>query len=248
MGGRFYEKKTHNISKPNFLEMFIDAGAMNREDMGEYINPTGEDLDLIEILPINDRHLCSYYQEVGNSYVTPSLPTMKWHFRVNHAFIQVDGNMFLVSCRPFSTITGPNIIASKWILLFVLFESSYLIKICRPIMSKITFLYLPNNSSNIYLQTTSMSGRLPNWMIMVMMQTFITIEINWTIRSLNILSCKSFILNLQQMSLRKLLYLFVSKEVHNICSAYNNIRNAVCQFFSRINNKMQNASEGHFWR
>lgn len=61
----FYEKKPHSLSKSNFLEMLIDAGAMNQEDMGEYINPTGEDLDLIEILPINDGHVCSYCQELG---------------------------------------------------------------------------------------------------------------------------------------------------------------------------------------
>lgn len=50
------------------------------------------------------------------------------------------------------------------------------------------------------------------------------------------------------LELRNLLYFFVSKETSNICSAYDNIRDAVCQFFSKINNKMQNTSEGYFWR
>lgn len=50
------------------------------------------------------------------------------------------------------------------------------------------------------------------------------------------------------LELRQLLYLFVSKETFNACSVYDNIRDAVHQFFTRINNRMKNTSEGYFWR
>lgn len=50
------------------------------------------------------------------------------------------------------------------------------------------------------------------------------------------------------LDLRKMLYLFVSRETQTVCPAYDHIRKTIHKFFSRINNKMIKTSEGYFWR
>lgn len=50
------------------------------------------------------------------------------------------------------------------------------------------------------------------------------------------------------MQLRKMLYKFAARETKQVCLAYDNIREAVYNFFYRLNNKMSKSSEGYFWR
>lgn len=50
------------------------------------------------------------------------------------------------------------------------------------------------------------------------------------------------------MQLRKMLYKFASREIKKVCPAYDNIREAVYNFFYRLNNMMIKSSEGYFWR
>lgn len=50
------------------------------------------------------------------------------------------------------------------------------------------------------------------------------------------------------LDLRKMLYLFVSRETQTVCPSYDHIRKIIHKFFSRINNKMIKTSDGYFWR
>lgn len=102
--GHFFEKKSRTISRMDFLKKMMDAGAIDRENMGNYFCPTILELDEISVLPIQNGHVCTICQN-SNFYATTSLLTMKWHFRMSHEYVKLDD---YISTRKLQTVFNNN--------------------------------------------------------------------------------------------------------------------------------------------
>lgn len=143
---RYFCEKNGSVTKANFffLEMLIGASAIHWEDMKGYTDLASEGLHSIEALLLNNELVSFLLWRSCRLYETISLPTMKCHFRMKHAFIDVKRNIL---SRKLQTIFNHN-----WAKHYNIKMSTAVKIICVLIANQNMYTHLSEHSFSVFAQ------------------------------------------------------------------------------------------------